>query len=245
MTNLEVFAEKIENFENLSGASQIDFFVLYLSENKPEGISAKDVLECFNCLNLKQYSNISAYLAVNSISKNKPIKFLKKRNGYCVERKFKQTLESKIGIPQKTIVTGQLFCLELVKDTRQYIENVAYQANACYEHGLYDAACVMMRKLLETLIIELFEKNKIQDKIKDSKGCFFYLSELIVELRAEKSWTLGRNTSSGLSGMKKLGDMSAHNRRFNAKKSDIDKVKDELRIVIEELVHLINFAQNT
>jgi hypothetical protein len=34
----------------------------------------------------------------------------------------------------------------------------------------------------------------------------------------------------------------AHNRRFNAHKEDIDRVRDGLRVAVEELVHLAALA---
>ena len=61
---------------------------------------------------------------------------------------------------------------------------------------------------------------------------------------AEKSlWTIGRNLIKPLSDIKAKGDLSVHNRRFNAAKSDVDSIKSGLRIVVEELVHLINYEQ--
>ena len=61
---------------------------------------------------------------------------------------------------------------------------------------------------------------------------------------AEKSlWTIGRNSIKALPDIKAKGDLSAHNRRFNATKSDVDSIKSGLRIVVEELVHLINYEQ--
>ncbi|RZJ91852.1 MAG: DUF4145 domain-containing protein [Hymenobacter sp.] len=122
--------------------------------------------------------------------------------------------------------------MALLTNTRGYIERVAEQAVKSYDVGLYDASCVMVRKLLEILIIELFEKNKIDSKIKNTAGDFFYLSDLISVLNNETAWNIGRNAKKGLAEIKKLGDMSAHNRRFTAKKSDLDKVKEDLRIVI-------------
>ena len=46
----------------------------------------------------------------------------------------------------------------------------------------------------------------------------------------------------GLRDFKNLGDLSAHNRRFNARKEDIDRVRDGLRVIVEELVHLANLT---
>ena len=38
-----------------------------------------------------------------------------------------------------------------------------------------------------------------------------------------------------------MGDLSAHNRRYFSKKPDVDKLKDDLRIVVEELIHIIDY----
>src|SRR5215469_15347836 len=56
----------------------------------------------------------------------------------------------------------------MVRGTRGYIEKVTNQVNGCFEKGWFDGCAVMMRRLLETLIIECFEKHKIDSKIKDS-----------------------------------------------------------------------------
>ena len=114
-----------------------------------------------------------------------------------------------------------------VQKTRGYIETVVYQINGTYEYAAYDACAVMIRRLIETLIIEAFEKHGIADKIKTPSGDFPYLSDLITFTLDEKKWNLGRNTKQALSKLKKIGDVSAHSRRFNAHRNDIDKIIDE------------------
>jgi hypothetical protein len=61
---------------------------------------------------------------------------------------------------------------------------------------------------------------------------------LLAHLEADKAFHLGRNAKRGLIAFKALGDNSAHNRRFNASQDDIDRVRDDLRIAAEELLHL-------
>src|SRR5580704_13703212 len=63
----------------------------------------------------------------------------------------------------------------LVRGTRGYIERVVFQVNGCYEKGWFDGCAVMMRRLMETLIIECFEKHLIANTIKNPKGDFLYL----------------------------------------------------------------------
>lgn len=126
----------------------------------------------------------------------------------------------------------------MVIGTRGYIEKVVYQINGSYDKGWFDACAVMMRRLLETLIIEVFEAHNLSGNIKNQKGDFFYLSDLISATLSETSWNLGRNTKNALPKLKSIGDQSAHSRRFNAHREDIDKLLSDYRTVTQELLYL-------
>lgn len=124
----------------------------------------------------------------------------------------------------------------LVRNTRGYIERVVHQINGAYANGWYDACAVMIRRLVETLIIQSFEKYGISDKIKGASGDFLFLRDLINVTLAEASWNLSRNTKQALPRLKYVGDLSAHSRRYIAQRKDIDKLMHDLRVVVQELV---------
>jgi len=124
----------------------------------------------------------------------------------------------------------------MARGTRGYLEKVVNQINGCYEKGWFDGCAVMMRRLLETLIIECFEKHKIDSKIKDTKGDFLYLADLIDRTIQETTWNLGRNVKMALPKLKSIGDKSAHSRRYNAHREDIDKVSMDFRDTCQELL---------
>jgi len=126
----------------------------------------------------------------------------------------------------------------LVRGTRGYIERITHQINGTYSNGWYDSCAVMIRRLIETLIIESFENNNIAQVIKNSSGDFYYLSDLISKTLSEPSWNLSRNARQALPKLKDIGDKSAHSRRFNAVRNDIDKINAEIRVVVQELVYL-------
>jgi hypothetical protein len=126
----------------------------------------------------------------------------------------------------------------IVRGTRGYVEKVVNQINGCYEKGWFDGCAVMMRRLIETLIIECFEHHKIVPKIKNPAGDFLYLGDLIDRTLQETAWDLSRNTKKGLPKLKAIGDQSAHGRRYNAHREDIDKVSTEFRVVCEELLYI-------
>ena len=122
------------------------------------------------------------------------------------------------------------------KDT--YLINVVIQANACFEARCYDAASVMIRKLVESLIIAVYEAHGRAADIKNGSGDFLMLSDLIQKVLADSAWNLGRETKTSLPKLKALGDRSAHNRRYLATKADVDAVIPGLRVVVDDLLHL-------
>lgn len=135
----------------------------------------------------------------------------------------------------------QVVPLSVVRGTRGYLVRVANQVNGCYEHGWFDACAVMIRRLVETLIIEAFEHEGIDCRIKDPNGDFESLDVLIARTLAEPKWNLTRNTKRGLPKLKWIGDLSAHSRRYNAHRLDIDKIADDVRVVVQELVSIAGF----
>ncbi len=110
-----------------------------------------------------------------------------------------------------------------------------------HHNGYYDACAVMIRRLLETLIIECYEVHKIADDILDASGDFVRLDKLIDCFLSQKEWNIGRDTKKQLKklpSIKGVGDRSAHNRRYIASKDDIDRIADDTRLAIQELVSI-------
>jgi len=123
---------------------------------------------------------------------------------------------------------------------RGYLITVGRQVNGCFSSGWYDACAVLMRRLIEISIIEAYEYKKIAHKIKDSKGDYLQLSDLVEKTLSENSWTLSRNTKKFLPQLRDVGHMSAHGRYYNARKEDIEKVRQGCRVLVEELLHHAN-----
>ncbi len=126
----------------------------------------------------------------------------------------------------------------MFKNTRGYLEKVAFQINSSYDTSCYDASAVMIRRLIEILIIEIYEHNHIECKIKNPSGDFLFLDDLIDAFLSESTWNLSRNTKRGLKQLKALGDLSAHSRRYNTNRHDLDKIINDLRVTAEELLYL-------
>lgn len=122
------------------------------------------------------------------------------------------------------------------KNTRGYIEKIAFQVNSCFQYGFYDGASVLLRRLVETLLIECYEHSSIQNRIMDKDGNYLMLSGIIADAVDKGALSLGRETKRVLHELKVIGDRSAHNRRYNAVRADIEKIRLGVRLVVDELI---------
>lgn len=237
---LEGFIQKIPEFLQKPSSEMIVYFVYYcLYIENIQQVLPKQIEECYSVLRVKPYSNIPAYLS-NHI-KGKNIIFIKNKNGYTLERKTVDKIKKEVSEDFEVIVTDELLPLDILDSAPYYIKLTAKQMNQCFECCLYDAVLVVMRKLIETLIIECFERYGIDDNIKDDKGNFFFLSELIPRFVVADKWNVSRNLETHIKMVKKYGDLSAHNRRFLAKRSDMSIFKFEMRQVIQEIIMIIDY----
>jgi len=123
---------------------------------------------------------------------------------------------------------------EFFQGTRTYLEKIVTQINGSYDHGFYDACAVLIRRLMESLIIEVFIHKQLSSEIKVNES-FLMLDKLITEITSHTQIHLGRNTSTAMEKIKKLGDTAAHNRTYITHQTDIDELKSEIRRAIQEL----------
>lgn len=131
--------------------------------------------------------------------------------------------------------SNSVFEQSAFESTRGYIEKVVQQINVSYDIGLYDCCAVMVRRLLETLIIEVYEKLGRADDLKGADGNFLMFSGLLGILDKDKTLNIGRQSMAGLKSFKLIADSSAHNRRFTASNKDISDKLDGVRLATAEL----------
>ena len=164
----------------------------------------------------------------------------KARNTFETAKAISIAVRHELGPPAEGLLAGTQCVVphSVVRGTRGYIEKVVNQANGCYDNGWYDACAVLLRRLIETLIIEAFEKHSLAQKIKNPQGDFYYLRDLVGLCIGETAWNLSRNCKQALPKLKDLGDKSAHSRRYNAHRGDIDPLLADIRLVVQELVYL-------
>ncbi len=243
MNELKNFVSKVSDFFSLDSGSQVQYFVYYLQvEMKYEAVKAKDIGACYENLHINPYSNISSYLNYYS-RKGKKQQFLKKIDGFILYSTVREKIDIEVDKPLDIKPSNSLFPQSIFYNTRGYLVEFAKEACTCYDFGLYNSCLFMLRKITETLIIELYESKNIQVKIKNSNSDYFQLSELIKSVTNETSWKLTKIVKENLPKIKLLADSSVHSKRFSAKKPDIDEMKTNIRITFEELISHIDYIK--
>ena len=240
MDELELYILRIPDFKTKVPSELIDYFAYYLEQISSQvSFTPVQIKACFEKLSLQPYSNISSYLGKNS---GKNGKYIKKKDGYILNRQAKERLASDVSEIIESPVSNDLIDLTIFDGTPYYLKSISKEMAHCYDYGYYNATLVLMRKLVETLIIECFERFGISEEIKDQSGTFYYLSDLIPKYLSSSKWNPSRNIKASLGLVKKFGDLSAHNRRYLAKKSDIDSFKVDLRQATQEIILTIDYS---
>lgn len=189
----------------------------------------------------KMHSERSVWSEFTSKAKNDHFEDL-----FLHMRMAKAVLLGMLEVVSSGTPSEELFSISIFEEAPTYIQRIAVQVNGCYERGWYDSGAVMTRRLVETLIIECFEKHGLEANIKNTDGNYVHLGELISRFLAG-TWHISRNTKTSLpklKDIKSVGDLSAHNRRFLATRRDIDRFADELRVVVQELIYIAGMGKN-
>lgn len=136
---------------------------------------------------------------------------------------------------RKVDVRDTVIPSDWVTGTRVYLERLVHQINGSYEYGFYDACATMSRRLMESLIIEIYIHNGRHHEIQND-GVFLGLERLISFVRSDKKLTLGRNTPKTMTEIKQLGDTAAHDRVYITSKQDIDDLVARYRRMLQDLL---------
>jgi hypothetical protein len=139
--------------------------------------------------------------------------------------------------PDAPVVVDTVLPSEWVSGTRAYLENMIRQINGNYQYGFYDACVVLARRLMESLIIEVYIASGRAQEIRN-QGAFLPLDRLISHICSDGSVSLSRNSPKTMVELKQLGDTAAHDRVYITHQLDLDEVRPRLRRLVQELLSL-------
>lgn len=156
-------------------------------------------------------------------------------------REINYILKTTIGQPSKqNYLDGKNFIPNnlLGENQRTYLIRLVDEINNCYQSECYTSCMVMIRRLMEVCIIDVFEENNIQSAIKNSSDNYFMLEELVTKLINQKTVKISRSSKESLPKLRTFGNLSAHGKYFYARKDDLDKIHTDFRALVEELLRL-------
>jgi len=131
--------------------------------------------------------------------------------------------------------------LALFKNAPAYLQRVAAQANGCFNERWFDASAVMIRRIVESLIIEVYEKNGRSTEIQ-SGDQYLMLADLVKKIGSQTYWALNRETQKTLPLLKSVGDRSAHARYYGTQRNDIERILVGLRVTVDNLLQHAGYA---
>jgi hypothetical protein len=118
---------------------------------------------------------------------------------------------------------------------RTFLDKIIKQINKCYAANCYDATAVLLRRLFEILLILAFQHNNIDNEIKSQSGHgYMMLDDVVKKAKMSSTLKLSRITNE-YDSFRLIGNFSAHNITYTAGKSDIDQIKLNYRVMLEEL----------
>ncbi|SEO01206.1 hypothetical protein SAMN04488134_103115 [Amphibacillus marinus] len=124
---------------------------------------------------------------------------------------------------------------------RKYLDKLIHQINHSYAHNCYDACAVLMRRLFEVALVLSFQHYNIDDDIKNKSDSGYIMLEGIVKnAKNNKTLKLSR-IKNEFDTFRKVGNFSAHNITYTAGKKDIDDIKLNYRVMLEELFNKSGF----
>lgn len=237
---IKEFIKGIPNFASMKFSDQIDIFAYYTAYVMDDKVfKATHIKQLYLKCEMTPYSNITSYLSKNSLKKES--KFVKSKNGYSASIFLKENIEKVLQIENEKSPTNDLIDLVFFDNTRGYLKGIFSEANRCYDEKLFTSCLVMIRKGLEVLIIDLYEKRKMRNMILNKNKEYLFLSDLIDVITNDSTIKISRSSSSAFPYWKKYGDMAAHGKNI-FKKSDIDKGAENLKSMVRELLTNIDYS---
>lgn len=235
MVSRTTFGEKIASMD-LSHVDRAIAFLWYYRETQE--FEERTASELANDLHDEGFPKPNASRLARNLARNRCTTRGRRKGSFQIDVRRLGDLESAYGKHLKILkveVQDSVIPKEWVAGTRLYLERLVRQINGCYDYGFYDGCATLCRRLMESLIIEIYISSGRHQEIQNN-GAFLMLERLIAHVRADTALTLGRKTPKTMTDIKGLGDTAAHDRVYITSKQDIDDLRAPYRRMIQDLL---------
>ena len=241
---IEDFA-RIANLKDSLEIEKVAKLAYYFSENKDQ--SEFDINEICNIIFALGFAKPNISRLKRKIKKSKD--FVKGHNKDTFRLSIKANGSIKKILPDisesEDISSDDTLLPEILfEETRRfYLLRVVQQINASYENNLFDACALMMRRLLEILIIHIFQHKGLETEIQSDEGDFNNLKTLINKAKSMSEINLSPSVKKSIDDFRELGNLSAHRITYSCRRDDIRPLRMEYRAVVEELLYKTGFKE--
>lgn len=118
---------------------------------------------------------------------------------------------------------------------RQFLDKLIKQINSTYKNNCYDACAVLLRRVFEILLVLSYQHLGIDVEIKKPTGEYFMLEGIVSNAKNNRTLNIPVRIANGFDSIRQAGNFSAHNITYTASKKDIDDIKSNYRLMMEEL----------
>lgn len=150
-----------------------------------------------------------------------------------------QQLDKELGQAWQDIETvisdGELIDEVKFCGKRGYLDRLIKQINHSYINNCYDACAVLMRRLFEVMLVLTYQKFGIDDEIQDKSNSGYIMLDGIVKNSKNNSKLKLSRIKNEFDSFRMVGNFSAHSITYTAGKKDIDDIKLNYRVMLEEL----------
>ncbi|MEM3697095.1 MAG: hypothetical protein QXQ94_06300 [Candidatus Bathyarchaeia archaeon] len=175
-----------------------------------------------------------------------------------LDSEYRPAFEALEIIPKSGITTPILVpiirtkYLDVSSFPHDFYKELIEQINACYQHGLYPAAQILIRKLLENCLIDILRRRYgmagIDLFFNTRKGHFHDFSVLLDNVSKNiRDFIYVRDSFNEdlikrIDGFREQGNASAHNINLNTEsvRSELDKSRGELNFIVKSLFRTID-----
>lgn len=216
--------------------------LLMLQSRPLDPVALGDIVKTLEDTGLSQGVNRSRFRM--DISRRKELGFCRKSQLVKIQPAFLVGLQTTHHSPDAHIapqVQSHIIDAASVPERTLY-KSLVGQINGTFEFGYFDATAVLMRRLVECLLIEAFDKTGNLNLITDENGDFKMLKGIVGKISSAGDLRLSRTARPALDIVKRLGDQAAHHRYHVTTKSDIDTVAVAFRSLVSELKALAGLS---
>lgn len=150
-----------------------------------------------------------------------------------------QSLEKEFGSlwQDTTTIESNSELLEEAKfcGKRSFIDKLIRQINFSYGNNCYDACAVLMRRLFEMMLVLSYQNQGIEAEITNAQGNHLMLEGIVKNAVQNKTLGIPPRISKHFDQFRDAGNYSAHSITYTAGKKDIDDIKVDYRVMLEDL----------